>query len=184
MPVRSLTGLRLAANVGPANRPSRGEPAMTPNGIRRLWAEGKPVLNGWLSIGNAFTAEIMAQQGYDAVHCRSAARVGRLTRRQPPCCRPCAPAPQPPWCACPGFDPGDIMKALDAGALGIVCPMIKATAPKPSASSPTCAIRPMAQRSFGPTRAVFAHGSDYGQHANRPSAEPCHDRDGGRHGQP
>ena len=40
---------------------------MTRNTIRRLWNEGKPVLNGWLSIGNPFTAEIMAAQGYDAV---------------------------------------------------------------------------------------------------------------------
>ncbi len=37
--------------------------AMTPNGIRRLWAEGKPVINGWLSIASPFVAEIMAAQG-------------------------------------------------------------------------------------------------------------------------
>ena len=40
---------------------------MTQNNIRRLWASGKPVLNGWLSIGNAFTAEILSQQGYDSL---------------------------------------------------------------------------------------------------------------------
>jgi hypothetical protein len=27
-----------------------------------LWAEGRPTLNGWLSIGNPFTAEIMAER--------------------------------------------------------------------------------------------------------------------------
>ena len=35
---------------------------MIPNKLKRLWAEGKPTLNGWCSIGNAFTAEIMAAQ--------------------------------------------------------------------------------------------------------------------------
>ena len=40
---------------------------MIPNKLKRLWAEGKPTLNGWCSIGNAFTAEIMAAQGYDSV---------------------------------------------------------------------------------------------------------------------
>lgn len=40
---------------------------MIANGLRRLWSEGRPTLNGWLSIGNPFTAEIMAAQGYDSV---------------------------------------------------------------------------------------------------------------------
>ena len=37
------------------------------NKLRQLWAEGKPTINGWCSIGNAFTAEIMAAQGYDSI---------------------------------------------------------------------------------------------------------------------
>ena len=40
---------------------------MIPNELKRLWAEGRPTLNGWLSVGNAFTAEIMAAQGYDSL---------------------------------------------------------------------------------------------------------------------
>ena len=38
---------------------------MIRNKLKQLWAAGKPTINGWLSIGNAFTAEIMAAQGYD-----------------------------------------------------------------------------------------------------------------------
>ena len=34
---------------------------MKPNKIKSLWTDGKPVLNGWLSIANAFTAEILAE---------------------------------------------------------------------------------------------------------------------------
>ena len=33
---------------------------MKKNGLKKLWSEGKPAINGWLSIGNSFTAEIMA----------------------------------------------------------------------------------------------------------------------------
>ena len=40
---------------------------MIPNRLRQLWADGKPTINGWLSVGNSFTAEIMAAQGYDSV---------------------------------------------------------------------------------------------------------------------
>ena len=40
---------------------------MRENPVRRLWAAGKPVLCGWCSIGNALTAELMANQGFDAI---------------------------------------------------------------------------------------------------------------------
>lgn len=40
---------------------------MKKNKVKALWAEGKPVVNGWLSIGNSFSAEIMATQGYDSL---------------------------------------------------------------------------------------------------------------------
>ena len=137
---------------------------MTPNGIRRLWAEGKPVLNGWLSIGNAFTAEIMAQQGYDAVTVdlqhgfvgyETAATMLQAMRASG-----VTPMVRVPWLAA-----GDIMKALDAGALGIICPMINSRAEAEQLVS-WMRYPPHGTRSFGPTRAVFAHGADYGQKAD------------------
>ena len=137
---------------------------MTPNGVRRLWAENKPVLNAWLSIGNAFTAEIIAAQGYDAVtvdqqhgflgyeamaNMLQAIKGSGVT-----------PMMRVPW-----LSAGDIMKALDAGAMGIICPMINSRAEAEQLVS-YMRYPPQGQRSFGPTRAVFAHGSDYGQHAD------------------
>jgi 4-hydroxy-2-oxoheptanedioate aldolase len=57
------------------------------------------------------------------------------------------------------------MKALDAGALGIICPMVNSRA---EAELLVSCMRypPQGQRSFGPTRAVFAHGADYGRKAD------------------
>ena len=40
---------------------------MLRNGLKRLWMEGRPAINGWLSIGSPFVAEIMAAQDYDSV---------------------------------------------------------------------------------------------------------------------
>ena len=40
---------------------------MIANRLKQLWAEGKPTLNGWCSIGSTFTAEIMAAQGFDSL---------------------------------------------------------------------------------------------------------------------
>ena len=35
------------------------------NRLKQEWSSGHATLNGWLSINSAFTAEIMANQGYD-----------------------------------------------------------------------------------------------------------------------
>jgi 4-hydroxy-2-oxoheptanedioate aldolase len=135
---------------------------MTRNGIRRLWGEGKPVLNGWLSIGNSFTAEIMAQQGYDALTIDQQHGFLGYDALAPmlQAIRGPTAMVRVPWLAA-----GDIMKALDAGAMGIICPMINT---REEAEFLVSAMRypPDGQRSMGPTRAVFAHGADYGKWAN------------------
>lgn len=132
---------------------------MSRNPIRRLWTEGKPAINAWLSVGNAFTAEIMAQQGYDAVTIdQQHGFLGYDDLRpmlQAVKASPVAPMVRVPWLAA-----GDIMKALDAGAMGIICPMINNRAEAEQLVS-FMRYPPNGQRSMGPTRAVFAHGSDY-----------------------
>ena len=57
------------------------------------------------------------------------------------------------------------MRALDAGANGIICPMINT---KAEAEALVRAGRypPMGERSFGPFRAAQYGGADYWQHAN------------------
>ena len=40
---------------------------MFPNKVKQAWAEGRPVINGWLGIGNPFVAEIMAAAGFDSL---------------------------------------------------------------------------------------------------------------------
>ena len=100
---------------------------MTPNAIKRIWAEGRPVINGWLSIASPFSAEIMAAAGYDSLTVDIQhgvvdyqAAVGML---QALGARGTTPLVRVPW-----LDPGAIMKALDAGAYGIICPMINSRA--------------------------------------------------------
>ena len=40
---------------------------MRPNALRQIWAAGRPVINGWCSMPGAFSAELMASMGWDAV---------------------------------------------------------------------------------------------------------------------
>ena len=88
---------------------------MLPNGIRTAWAAGKPVINGWLSIGSPFTAEIMAAQGYDALTVDmqhgALGYEALLPMQQAVRGSPVTPMARVPW-----LSAGDLMKALDAGA--------------------------------------------------------------------
>ena len=65
----------------------------------------------------------------------------------------------------PWLDPAPIMQALDAGAYGIICPMINSRA---EAERMVSYVRypPKGERSFGPTRANYTAGSGYAAEAN------------------
>jgi 4-hydroxy-2-oxoheptanedioate aldolase len=137
---------------------------MLPNGIRAQWSAGKPVINGWLSIACPFTAEIMAAQGYDSItidlqHGLVGYEVA-TTMLQAMRASAVTPLVRVPW-----LDPAAIMKSLDAGAYGVICPMINT---REEAERLVSYVRypPHGVRSFGPTRANFSAGTDYGQHAD------------------
>ena len=137
---------------------------MIPNKLKRLWAEGKPTLNGWCSIGNAFTAEIMAAQGYDSITVdvqHGALDYSHLL----PMLQAMRASGVVPMTRVPWLEPGIIMKALDAGAYGIICPMVN-NAEQAAAFVRYMRYPPLGQRSFGPTRVSLAAGADYGAHAN------------------
>ena len=70
-----------------------------------------------------------------------------------------------PLARVPWNEPGIIMKMLDAGCYGIICPMIN-SAEEAQRFVGACRYPPKGYRSFGPTRVSFYAGSDYGQHAN------------------
>ncbi len=137
---------------------------MIPNRLRQLWSEGKPTINGWLSVGSSFTAEIMAAQGYDSVTID--VQHGALDYS---CVLPMLQAMRAsgvvPMARVPWLEPGIIMKMLDAGAYGIICPMVSTAA---QAAEFVSYVRypPDGQRSFGPTRASYSMGPDIPGEAN------------------
>ena len=40
---------------------------MRENTLRSIWKRGEAVVNGWLGIPSAFSAEVMAHQGFDSL---------------------------------------------------------------------------------------------------------------------
>ena len=137
---------------------------MRENRIRTLWAQGQAVVNGWLAIPSVFSAETMAHAGWDALTIDMQHGVVDYDAALPMLTAlsttSVAPVVRVPW-----LDPGIVMKMLDAGAYGIICPMVNTRA---DAERFVSAMRypPQGGRSFGPIRALLHAGADYPQHAN------------------
>jgi len=137
---------------------------MRPNAIRKTLASGGRIVNGWCSIPSSYSAELMAHAGWDSVtvdlqHGPIDFQVA-VTMLQAISTTAATPMVRVPW-----NEPGIIMKLLDAGAYGIICPMIN-TAEEAEAFVSYGRYAPRGQRSMGPNRAVQYGGADYAQHAN------------------
>ncbi|MGC4394286.1 HpcH/HpaI aldolase family protein [Hydrogenophaga sp. T2] len=137
---------------------------MRPNRLREIWAQGGAVINGWLAIANSFSAETMAHQGWDSLTIDLQHGVvdyaGMVPMLQAISTTNTVPVVRVPW-----LEPGIIMKTLDAGAYGVICPMVNTRADAEKLVAYTH-YAPQGTRSFGPVRALLYGGADYPQHAN------------------
>jgi 4-hydroxy-2-oxoheptanedioate aldolase len=127
--------------------------------IRKIWAEGGTVLNGWCGIPDSFAAELMAHAGWDTVtiDCQHGlvayqAMVAML--------QAISTSAAAAFVRVSDNDPAEIMKALDAGAVGIICPMIN-DAESCERFVAACRYPPIGNRSSGPTRSALYGGADY-----------------------
>ena len=137
---------------------------MRDNRLRAIWEAGDSAVNGWLSIGNAFSAELMAHAGWDSLTIDlqhglidEAAMVGML---QAISTTGTVPLVRVPW-----LEAGILMKALDAGAWGVICPMVDTREDAERLVAWTH-YAPRGTRSYGPARARLVAGADYAARAN------------------
>ena len=137
---------------------------MRENRLRTLWKSGGAAVNGWLTVPSSFAAETMAHQGWDTLTIDmqhgmidDAALVPML---QAISTTDTVPIVRVPW-----LEPGILMRALDAGAYGVICPMVNTREDAQKLVAYTH-YPPRGTRSFGPLRAVLYAGLDYVQHAN------------------
>ena len=137
---------------------------MRENRLRALWQADQAAVNGWLAIGNSFSAETMAHQGWDTLTIDMQHGVidyaAMVTMLQAISTTPTVPIVRVPW-----LEPGILMKALDAGAYGVICPMINSREDAQRLVAYTH-YAPRGSRSFGPVRALLYGGADYAVHAN------------------
>jgi 4-hydroxy-2-oxoheptanedioate aldolase len=138
---------------------------MRENKLRTIWQQGNAVINGWLHIPSAWSAEVMAHQGFDSLTVDlehgMAGFETTLTMFQAISTTDVVPMARVPW-----NEPGIIMRLLDAGCLGIICPMVNSRA-QAEAFVGACRYPPLGYRSLGPTRARIYAGADYAAFANQ-----------------
>ncbi len=118
----------------------------------------------FLTIPNAWTAEMIASKGFDIltldmqhglIDFQTAVSIFQALQ----------------WTNANVFvrlkcnDPAHIMQMLDAGAKGLICPMIE-TADDVRDFIKACLYPPEGIRSYGPTRAQFGHAENYLKTAN------------------
>ena len=126
--------------------------------------DGKPVINGWLQIPSTVSAEAMAHQGWDSLTIDMQHGLVDYTNALP-MLQTISSTDVTPLARVNWNEPGQIMKILDAGSYGVICPMVsnKVEAEK---FVQACMYPPDGYRSFGPVRGLIYGGSDYVDYAN------------------
>ncbi|WP_439814657.1 HpcH/HpaI aldolase family protein [Zavarzinia sp. CC-PAN008] len=132
--------------------------------LKSRFAEGRPLLGGWCMLESALAAEVVARSGFDWV-CLDMqhglpdfASVCAMVRA-------CDLANVPAIVRVPWNEPGIIGRVLDAGALGIIVPMIQTPADAKAAVDASL-YPPAGRRSFGPMRPILRDGPGYPATAN------------------
>lgn len=137
---------------------------MRENTLRSIWKAGGFAVNGWLAIPSSYSAEAMAHQGWDTLTIDLQHGMvdyqAMIPMLQAISTTATVPVVRVPW-----LEPGILMKTLDAGAYGVICPMVNT---REDAQKLVACTRyaPRGMRSFGPVRALLYGGADYPQHAN------------------
>lgn len=137
---------------------------MRPNPLRKRWSASEPALGAWLSVPSSVTAEAVAAVGFDYV-CIDMQHglvdysdtVGMLQALSTGAATSAVRVPENQF--------AHIGKALDAGAMAVIVPMVNSVEEAEAAVSAARYV-PEGSRSFGPTRATAVEGSDYYERAN------------------
>lgn len=137
---------------------------MRENKTLKIWRDGGQTIGCWLSMANAWSAESLARLGFDWVCVdmqHGLIDYSDLTYMLPAISNgDTTPIVRVPW-----NEPYEIMKALDAGAYGVVVPMVN-NREEALRAAEACRYPPRGFRSFGPVRAAMYGGKGYAAESN------------------
>lgn len=133
--------------------------------LKQRWRRDEVTLGAWCMIPSSLTAEILAKGGFDWVlvdmqhGCMDYQVAAEMIRAID--LAGVTPIVRVPW-----NEPGIIGRMLDAGAMGIVAPMINSVAEAQRLVA-ACLYPPHGSRSLGPIRVGVRDGSGYVPGANK-----------------
>lgn len=127
--------------------------------LRELWRQGKGALNGWAAIPDGFATEALARQGWDSVTVDMQHGVTHYDSAVE-CLRSIITTDAVPMVRVPWNEPGIIMKMIDSGAFGVICPMVNSRQDAEQFAG-ACRYPPLGYRSAGPIRSAMIAGADY-----------------------
>jgi len=133
--------------------------------MRELWDQGEVTVGGWCVMPSAFSAELMARCGFDWL-CIDTQHGLIGYDQMTVMLQALAITETPAFVRVPWNQPDHIMKALDAGAQGVIVPMVN-TAEEAQAAVGACRYPPDGYRSWGPIRASLGVSGYSPQTANR-----------------
>ncbi len=132
--------------------------------VRDRWAAGEVALNAWCTFGGVSAARILAGAGFDAVTVdlqhgeHTSAGLGEVIAAIEG--GGAVPVARIGW-----NDPASVMRALDLGARGVICPMVD-TAEDAASFVRFCRYPPVGARSYGPIRSALGSGRGQTEAAN------------------
>ena len=135
------------------------------NRVKQLWREVKPAIGGIISIPSCLSAEAMAHTGLDWL-CLDMQHGCLDYSDVVPMLTAVSTTAVTPLVRVPWNEPSMIMKVLDAGAYGVIVPMVSDRAEAERAVA-ACRYPPVGIRSNGPNRAVYYGGADYQKNADQ-----------------
>jgi len=134
------------------------------NRVKELWHEGKAAVGTWLALGSPLVAEVIAHIGFDWVLIDTEHGTIDIETTQSIIQAMSATATVPivrvAW-----NDPALIKRALDAGAYGLLIPMVN-TREEATRAVQASRYPPVGIRSYGGPRVRLYGGVDYFEHAN------------------
>jgi 4-hydroxy-2-oxoheptanedioate aldolase len=137
---------------------------MRQNLVKDRLAAGESVINTWLSIGSSYSAEGAGHSGAHSVTVDLQHGMFGFSEALH-MLQAISATPAVPFVRVPALNGAQIMHLLDAGAYGVICPMI--SSPEEAAALvAACRYPPHGSRSFGPSRGLLYGGADYVAKAN------------------
>lgn len=137
---------------------------MTQDAIRSAAAEGRLLLNGWVTLDSAYAVELMGEAGWDTVTVDQQHGLGGQAELVA-CLTGARASGLPALVRVAENAPGLVGRALDAGAQGVVCPLV-GTAEDAERFVRSVKYPARGMRSWGPYRGKFLVEGEYFPQAN------------------